>query len=152
MVGQSGASPANSRPPAAAVAIIQARRAAFIHTPAPEDLVLPSVTRDGTRIVPIRDWQYFKRELRHLIGSDDWVLHDFRRSIVSNCAEAGGDLAALDSLLNHASSATRGGVVGVYQRATLLEPMRKMMALWDSLLAAAINPTETDAKVVPLRA
>jgi integrase len=138
--------------PPTAVAIIQARRAAFIREPATEDLVLPSLTRDGTRIVPIRDWQYFKKEIRHIINSDDWVLHDFRRSIVSNCAEAGGDLAALDSILNHASSATRGGVVGVYQRAVLLEPMRKMMTLWDNLLSAAINPPVDDTKVVPLRA
>jgi len=42
-------------------------------------------------------------------------------------------------MLNHAASGTRGGIVAVYQRATLVEPMRKAMALWNSLLAAAIG-------------
>ena len=32
----------------------------------------------------------------------------------------------------------RGGVIGVYQRATLIEPMRKLMALWNELLARAL--------------
>ena len=108
--------------PPLAVAILQARHAAYLRGAAPDDLVLPSMTRDGTRIVVYRGWCFHKRELDDFTGIEGWVLHDFRRSIVSNCAEAGGDLAALTSILNHASSATRGGVVGVYQRATLLGP------------------------------
>ena len=34
-----------------------------------------------------------------------------------------------NSMLNHAASATRGGVIGVYQKASLIEPMRKVMTL-----------------------
>jgi hypothetical protein len=71
--------------------------------------------------------------------------------LVSICAEHGDDIAVLDSLLNHASSATRGGVVGVYQRATLVEPMRGVMALWDRLLREARGEGQS-AEVVPLRA
>ncbi len=137
--------------PARAIVILQARRDGLQHAPEAEDFVLPSTSRDGTRIIARIDWQYIKRELDRCTSIEGWVLHDFRRSIVSNCAEAGGDLAALDSILNHASSATRGGVVGVYQRATLIEPMRKMMALWDRLLSEAIDPPASP-KVVPLRA
>jgi hypothetical protein len=47
----------------------------------------------------------------------------------------GADGAALDSILNHASSATRSGVIGTYQHPTLVEPMRKVMALWDQPLS-----------------
>jgi hypothetical protein len=72
-------------------------------------------------------------------GVSEWRLHDFRRSIVSICAEHGADIAVLDSPLNHASSATRPGVVGTYQRALLIEPARKVMAPWDGLLREAMG-------------
>jgi hypothetical protein len=49
-----------------------------------------------------------------------------------------------------ASSTTRGGVIGVYQRATLIEPMRRVMALWNRLLVAALE-LQPSAEVVPLR-
>jgi hypothetical protein len=80
-----------------------------------------------------------KRELDRRSGVTEWRLHDFRRSIVSICAEHGADIAVLDSLLNHASSATRGGVIVTYQWAGLIEPTRKVMALWDGLLLKAIR-------------
>jgi integrase len=136
--------------PPLAVAILQARLASLPRPPTPEDLVVPTVAHGGLRLIPYGGWFAQKGTLNRLTGIAGWVLHDFRRSIVSNCAEAGGDLAALDSILNHASSATRGGIIGVYQRATLLEPMRRMTLLWDSLLSNAINPPAR-ANVVPIK-
>lgn len=122
-----------------AVATLQARRAAFQHEPAASDLVLPTIARSGHGIAPISGWNWLKRELDRRSGVTEWRQHDFRRSIVSICAEHGADIAVLDSLLNHASSATRGGVIGTYQRALLVEPTRKVMALWDGLLREAIG-------------
>jgi integrase len=121
-------------------------------TPASEDLVLPTVSRDGRAIVAITGFNWLKRELDRLSGVTGWVLHDFRRSIVTICAEREiADIAVLDSILNHASSATRGGVVGVYQRATLLEPMRRAMTQWDALLREAIGlPAAPDRPSVRL--
>jgi hypothetical protein len=78
-------------------------------------------------------------------------MHDFRRSIVTHCAEHGADVAVLDTLLNHASSVTRGGVIGVYQWASLIAPMREVMALWDRLLTEALDPTPSQDVVVRLR-
>ncbi len=125
--------------PPLAQAILQARLAAFQHEPAKGDLVLPTIARDGRSIAPISGWNWLKRELDRRSGVTEWRLHDFRRSIVSICAEHGADIAVLDSMLNHASSATRGGVIGTYQRALLIEPTRKVMALWDGLLCEAIG-------------
>jgi integrase len=122
-----------------AVTTLQARRAAFQHAPAPADLVLPTIASDGKGSAPISGWSWLKRELDHRSGVTEWRQHDFRRSIVSICAEHGADIAVLDSMLNHASSATRGGVIGTYQRALLIEPTRKVMALWDGLLREAIG-------------
>ena len=125
--------------PPLAVAVLQARHAAFQHAPAANDLVLPTLARDGHSIAPISGWNWLKRELDRTAGVTAWRLHDFRRSIVTICAEHGAEVAVLDSMLNHASSATRGGVIGTYQRATLVEPMRKIMALWEGLLRDALG-------------
>ena len=138
--------------PPLAVAVLLRRRMAFQSAAAPNDLVLPSLSRDGSSIAPISGWNWLKRALDKAAGMTEWRLHDFRRSIVTICAEHGAEVAVLDSMLNHASSATRSGVIGTYQRATLLEPMRKVMALWDGLLTTAIDPPAADTKVVSLRA
>jgi hypothetical protein len=52
-------------------------------------------------------------------------------------AEQGADIAVLDSLLNRAASGPRGGIVA--QKATLVEPMRKLMVLCDDLLTKALE-------------
>jgi integrase len=118
-----------------AQAILRARQQG-----AADDLVLPVASRDGRRIVPVTGWTWLKAELDQRSGVADWRLHDFRRSLVTIMADrAGADIAVLDSLLNHAASATRGGVIGVYQRAILIEPMRKLMAGWDELISQAVS-------------
>jgi integrase len=130
--------------PATALAILEARqRTALV------DLVLPTTSRDGKGIAPIGGWSWIKEQLDQRSGVADWRLHDFRRSLVTILAEQGAGVAVLDSLLNHASSATRGGVIGVYQKATLIEPMRKLMASWDRLIGDAVKPQREE--VVRLR-
>jgi integrase len=121
--------------PALAVRVLQVRQRT-----AGEDLVLPSRSRDGKVDAPISGWAWLKRELDQRTSElPAWQMHDFRRSLVTHCAEQGADIAVLDSLLNHAAAMTRGGIVGVYQKATLIEPMRKLMAVWDKLINQAIK-------------
>jgi integrase len=131
--------------PDLAVAVLHRRRASFRNVPAPDDLVLPTLARDGRSVAPVSGWNWLKRELDRACGVTSWRLHDFRRSLVTICAEQGADVAVLDSMLNHASSATRGGIIGIYQRATLIEPTRKVMTLWDDLLREAIRSCQTRA-------
>jgi len=133
------------------VALLQARLAAFQHSPPADALVLPTTSRNGTHEAPVSGWRWLKGVLGPKTSMPPWRLHDFRRSLVTHCAEAGADVAVLDTLLNHAASATRGGVIGIYQRATLLAPMRQVMALWDGLLSDALRLTEAREKVVALR-
>jgi integrase len=111
--------------------ILQRRRAAFRRAGNADGLVQPTLARDGGSIAPVSGWNWLKRELDRRSGVTEWRLHDFRRSIVSICAEHGADISVLDTLLNHASSATRPGVIGTYQRALLVAPTRKVMALWE---------------------
>jgi integrase len=120
--------------PVRAVAILKARQRA-----APDDLVLPTIGRSGRTVAPVSGWNWLKRELDHRLAIPPWQLHDFRRSLVTILAERGIDIALLDSLLNHAASVTRAGVIGVYQKASLIEPMRQTMAIWDDLLTKALE-------------
>jgi integrase len=74
-------------------------------------------------------------------------LHDFRRAAVSAMAERGVDFAVADSLLNHAASQSRGGMLGVYQRAELKGAKRRAMEIWET----AVTENTSATNVIPLR-
>jgi integrase len=93
-----------------------------------------------------------KVELSDLAGLHGWTWHDFRRSFATALGEAGISEVVADAVLNHRQSATRGGVLGVYQRASRWPEQVKAMELWGRLLAAAIEGHDTEAKVVPMTA
>jgi integrase len=137
--------------PSLAVEILRARRPGTL---ADADLVLPVLSRAG-RLVSFDAWNWVKSIVTKSSGLQGWRWHDLRRTFVTLCAEAGGNVAVLDSILNHASSVTRAGVIGVYQRATLLEPARVVMRQWDGILREALGlpaPEDDAGNVVPLRA
>ena len=83
---------------------------------------------------------------------DGWTWHDFRRSFTTALGEASVPEAVADAVLNHRQSATRGGVLGVYQRASRWPEQVKAMELWGRLLALAIEGCDGVAKVVPMTA
>jgi integrase len=82
---------------------------------------------------------------------DGWRFHDFRRSFATALGEAGISEAVADAILNHRQSATRGGVLGVYQRAVRWPEQVKAMEAWGDMLVDAIAGRTPDAKVVRLR-
>ena len=73
-------------------------------------------------------------------GITGWRWHDFRRSFATALGEAGVAEPVADAVLNHRQSATRGGVMGVYQRAQRWPEQVKAMQVWNDMLAAAIDP------------
>jgi integrase len=79
---------------------------------------------------------------RNGAGLTGWTWHDFRRSFATALGEASVPEAVADAVLNHRQSATRGGVLGVYQRASRWPEQVKAMELWGRLLAAAIEGLE----------
>jgi integrase len=82
---------------------------------------------------------------------DGWTWHDFRRSFATALGEAGiPEVVVADAILNHRQSATRGGVLGVYQRASRWPEQVRAMDLWGKLLAEAINGRGTPANVVAM--
>jgi integrase len=136
--------------PSLAVELLRAR---LPTTPAPGDLVLPVLGEAGL-LVPLSSWGWVKVLITRATGLQDWRWHDLRRTFVTLSAEADGDINVLDRILNHAASATKGGVLGVYQRAKLAKQMRAAMTQWDTMLRAALDlpsPDEGEDKIVPLR-
>ncbi|PWS37775.1 hypothetical protein DFH01_00185 [Falsiroseomonas bella] len=83
-------------------------------------------------------------------GRDDWRFHDFRRSFATALGEAGFAEPVVDAVLNHRQAATRGGVLGVYQRATRWPEQVRAMQAWGDMLAAALEGREAGAQVVRL--
>jgi integrase len=79
-------------------------------------------------------WPHLMRALQEACGVRSWGWHDIRRSVVSQLAEHGVSESVADSLLNHRQSATRGGVLGVYQRSTRRQERRAALDLWARLL------------------
>ncbi|MBV8520785.1 MAG: site-specific integrase [Acetobacteraceae bacterium] len=91
-----------------------------------------------------------KAALADLSGIVGWTWHDFRRSFATALGEAGIPEVVADAVLNHRQSATRGGVLGVYQRASRWPEQVRAMELWGRLLTASLGESEIDAEVVPL--
>ncbi len=79
-----------------------------------------------------------------------WTWHDFRRSFATALGEAGIPETVADAVLNHRQAATRGGVFGVYQRASRWPEQMRAMDLWGKLLVEAITGSPAPANVVPL--
>jgi hypothetical protein len=67
-----------------------------------------------------------------------WTWHDFRRSFASALGEAGVSEAVADAVLNHRQAATRGGVLGVYQRSSRWPEQVKAMELWGRMVTDAL--------------
>lgn len=79
-----------------------------------------------------------------------WTWHDTRRSFATALGEASVSETVADAVLNHRQAATRGGVLGTYQRGSRWPEQKRAMELWGKMLAAAITGAEAPANVVPM--
>ena len=64
-----------------------------------------------------------------------WVLHDLRRSAATGMAELGIQPHVIEALLNHVSG-HKGGIAGIYNRATYDKERRDALNLWAEHLLA----------------
>jgi integrase len=79
----------------------------------------------------------------------DIRLHDLRRSFATALGEAGAPEVVADAILNHKQSATRGGVLGVYQGSTRWGEQVAAMQHWGRLLSQALSPHRLDGEREP---
>ncbi|MDR3529794.1 MAG: integrase arm-type DNA-binding domain-containing protein [Rhodopila sp.] len=98
---------------------------------------------------PVDTFSDLKTELDKAAELDGWTWHDFRRSFATVLGEASIPEAVADAVLNHRQSATRGGVLGVYQRASRWPEQVRAMDLWGRLLTAAQHVDEAGATAAP---
>jgi integrase len=113
-----------------------------------QPLVFPAPRSGGA----LDTFTAMKNALADAAGLHGWTWHDFRRSFATALGEAGVPETVADSVLNHRQSATRSGVLAVYQRASRWPEQVKAMELWGRLLAAAIEGHELGPDVVEWKA
>jgi len=101
-----------------------------------------------TGATPFSGFSKLKRQIDLTIAADGgepmpaWTMHDLRRSLVTGLNEQG--IAAphiIEAIVNHISG-LRGGIAGVYNRASYLEERRRALTAWADLIgtpSAAIS-------------
>lgn len=110
-------------------------------------LVFPAPT-SGKAVDTFSD---MKAKLVEAARVDGWRWHDFRRSFATLMGEAGIAEPVADAVLNHRQSATRGGVLGVYQRAQRWPEQVAAMKAWGDALACTLVPEQPGKRVGELR-
>lgn len=77
-----------------------------------------------------------------------WCVHDLRRSVATRMADLGVLPHVIEAGLKHVSG-HKGGVAGIYNRASYERETRAALAAWADHVSLLVNSQET--KVVPLR-
>lgn len=119
--------------PPTALTILQRRHAEVRHPRA--GLVFPAPRSARS----VDTFSILKAALDVASGVSGGRSHDPRRSFATARAVAGTAKPLADAILNHRQAATRGGVRGVYQRASRWPEQVQGMSLWDRMLTSAID-------------
>jgi integrase len=102
---------------------------------------------------PIAALSYVAHALhRATPGVEPWAPHDLRRSFATALGKLGqDDEVTIDAVLNHRQSATRGGVLGVYNKARRFSAQAEALERWGALVADALEGRfPVEAEVIPL--
>ncbi len=91
-----------------------------------ESLLFPAANGSGNSASGI---SRLKRRLDIALGTDDWVIHDLRRTVATGLQRLGTRFEVTEAILNHVSGA-KGGVAGIYQRHSWAEEKREALQLW----------------------
>ena len=91
-------------------------------------------------------WNTAKRELDARLTEAGnvlpyWTLHDLRRTVATGMAELGVQPHIVEAVLNHVSG-HKGGVAGIYNRATYDKEKREALNLWAEHVTALVEGRE----------
>ena len=96
------------------------------------------------------NWTWLKRVIvRAAPLETPWTFHDTRRSFVTVLAELGIAEVVCDSMIAHRQSATRRGVLAVYQKAAHWPAQVAAMTKWHAVLGGAITGERGDVVAFP---
>jgi integrase len=93
-------------------------------------------------------WGKAKARLDAKLNFEPWVVHDLRRTCATGMAELGVQPHVIEAVLNHISG-HKGGVAGVYNRATYEGEKSRALALWANHIEAIVSGRAS--KVVPMK-
>lgn len=93
-------------------------------------------------------WGRCKERSDRRSGLSDWRLHDLRRTCVTGMAEIGIQPHVIEAVVNHISG-HKGGVAGIYNRATYFDEKKAALQRWGDHLARVVGEG-TVPVVVPL--
>jgi integrase len=95
-------------------------------------------------------WGYAKRQLDDRLGNTvaHWTIHDLRRTVVTGMAERGIQPHIIEAVVNHVSG-HKGGIAGVYNRASYDKEKRAALNLWAEHVIALVEGRK--AVVVPMK-
>jgi len=86
-----------------------------------------------------RGWDLSAKRMRGWAGpTADFTLHDVRRTVATMMAEDGIEPHHIEAVLNH-QSGHKGGVHGIYNRATYQPAILAALAKWDSKLRSILG-------------
>lgn len=94
-------------------------------------------------------WSAAKRDLEARANiAERWTVHDLRRTVATRMAELGVQPHIVEAVLNHVSG-HKGGIAGVYNRATYDKEKRDALNLWAEHVTALVEGRK--AVVVPMK-
>ncbi|MFG1325166.1 tyrosine-type recombinase/integrase [Xanthobacter variabilis] len=87
---------------------------------------------------PISGFGRLKARLEKASGSDDWRLHDIRRTVATNMAMMGVQPHVIEAVLNHKSGIV-SGVAAVYNRHSYTQKKREALVKWADHVEGLVN-------------
>jgi integrase len=103
---------------------------------------------------PFSGWSGSKKVLDAAIAKTlgkalpHWTIHDLRRSVATGMADIGIQPHVIEAVLNHVSG-HKGGVAGIYNRASYAKDKAEALARWDEHIGAVVR--KAPSEVVGLR-
>ena len=88
---------------------------------------------------PFSGWSKSKLALDKRTGSlKHWTLHDLRRTAATGMASIGVQPHIIEAVLNHISG-HKGGIAGIYNRATYSAEKAQALARWDEHIKSVVS-------------
>ena len=92
----------------------------------------------GRGVQAFSGWSRCKRRLDERSGVERWRIHDLRRTAVTGMAEIGIQPHVIEAVVNHISG-HKGGIAGIYNRASYAEEKRDALARWADHIETLLN-------------
>jgi len=100
--------------------------------------LLSGLPRNGDLVFDFNAWAYAKELLDARSGVTGWTVHDLRRTTATGMADIGIAPHIIEAVLNHVSG-HKGGVAGIYNRASYATEKAEALARWDEHVTSVVG-------------